>query len=89
MVQHFSQKYIEKQNATAQLALQTPIINYRDGFGCIGPSGQHVDNDSFLKYNSLLTHHGAKMTLPHSGFLTVPYMGSGCRSVNWYCGKCF
>lgn len=75
-------KYVKHQNKTAELALQTPIINYRDGFGCVGHRGKHIDSDSFLKYNSLLTHHGAKTTLPHSGFSTVPFMGSGCRSLS-------
>lgn len=82
MVKQFNHSQLSKQNATAQLALQTPIVNYRDGFGCIGPKGKHVDKDSFLKYNCLLTHHGAKSCLPHAGFLTVPYMGSGCRGMN-------
>ena len=82
MVLPLNHKLVEKHNATTQLALQTPIVNYRDGFGCVGPRGKHVDKDSYLKYNSLLTHHGAKITLPHSGFLTVPYMGNGCRSTS-------
>ena len=82
MVQQLNHKLVEKHRATTQLALQTPIVNYRDGFGCVGPRGQHVDKDSFLKYNSLLTHHGSRMTLPHSGFLTVPYMGCGQRALS-------
>ena len=82
MVHHFDKEAMKRHADATQLALQTPVVNYRDGFGCIGPQGKHVDKDSFLKYNSLLTHHGSKTSLPHSGFLTVPYMGSGCRAVS-------
>jgi hypothetical protein len=82
MVKQFNHKQLSKHNATAQLALQTPIVNYRDGFGCVGPRGKHIDKDSYLKYNSLMTQHGSKNNLPHSGFLTVPFMGSGCRRMN-------
>lgn len=74
--------YVEKHMATSQLALQTPIINYRDGFGCSGQNGKHIDKDSFLKYNSVQTSNGSKITLPQVGFLTVPFMGNGCPSVN-------
>ena len=81
MVKPFDHSFMKQHTATTQLALQTPIVNYRDGFGCVGPNGQHVDKDSFLKYNSLLTHHGSKTSLPQSGFLTVPFMGGGCRAI--------
>tara|TARA_Y100000389_G_scaffold148109_2_gene147152 strand:+ start:913 stop:1401 length:489 start_codon:yes stop_codon:yes gene_type:complete len=72
---------VAKHKKAHELALQTPLVNYRDGFGCVGRSGKHVDKDSYLKYNSLLTHHGNKITLPTVGFLTVPFMGSGCGKV--------
>ena len=55
MVHQFDNEAIKKHRDATQLALQTPVVNYRDGFGCIGPQGKHVDKDSFLKYNSLLT----------------------------------
>ena len=67
---------IYHQNA-AEIALQLPISNFKDGLGCVGPYGQFVDKDSFLKYNSLQTQNGSKINLPHVGFLTVPYMGRG------------
>ena len=51
MVNPFDHSFMQQHRATTQLALQTPIVNYRDGFGCVGPNGQHVDKDSFLKYN--------------------------------------
>ena len=66
MVNPFDHSFMQQHRATTQLALQTPIVNYRDGFGCVGPNGQHVDKDSFLKYNSLLTHHGSKTSLPQT-----------------------
>tara|TARA_X000000950_G_C13568805_1_gene518674 strand:- start:173 stop:643 length:471 start_codon:yes stop_codon:yes gene_type:complete len=69
------------QNA-AEIALQLPISNFKDGLGCVGPYGQFVDKDSFLKYNSLQTQNGSKITLPHVGFLTVPYMGAGQAGLN-------
>tara|TARA_Y100000389_G_scaffold203960_1_gene254282 strand:+ start:6780 stop:7277 length:498 start_codon:yes stop_codon:yes gene_type:complete len=77
MVKNFNHTFIEQHNETTQLALQTPIVNFRDGFGCTGQNGRHIDKDSFLKYNSLQTQTGEKRTLPHVGFLTVPYMGCG------------
>ena len=61
----------------AQTALQHPIANFKDGFGYVGPQGQFVDRDSFLRNGTVLTQNGSKTLLPNPGFLTVPYMGYG------------
>ena len=68
---------------TQELAIQTPIMSYRDGVGCAGPKGEKIDSDSFLKYNTMLTHFGGKNNLPHVGMLTVPYMGCGQGNINY------
>ena len=68
---------------TQELALQTPIMSYKDGVGCSDPNGNKIDSDSFLKYSSMLTHFGGKNHLPHVGMLTVPYMGCGVASVDY------
>ena len=68
---------IEQHKNATELALQIPIANFRDGYGFCGRDGVHVDKDSFLKYNSLQTQNGKKITLPQVGFLTVPFQGAG------------
>ena len=65
----------------AQTALQHPVPNFRDGYGCIGKKGLLVDKDSLLRNGTILTQTGGKMLLPNPGFLTVPYMGHGRNSV--------
>ena len=73
----------ETHKKTIELSIQTPIMSYRDGIGCAGPHGTKIDNDSFLKYNSMLTNYGGKTHLPHVGMLTVPYMGCGIPSTKY------
>lgn len=74
---------VNNHKKTTELAIQTPIMSYRDGIGCAGPHGNKIDSDSFMKYNSMLTHYGGKNHLPHVGMLTVPYMGCGRSSINY------
>jgi hypothetical protein len=64
-----------------QIALSKPSVQYRDTIGCkISTNNVDIDNDSFLRYNAMMTHHGEKITLPQTGFTTIPFMGSGCNT---------
>lgn len=76
-------KHLQNYEKINELAIQTPIMSYKDGIGCAGPKGTKIDNDSFLKYHSMMTHYGGKNHIPHIGILTVPFMGCGRSSINY------
>lgn len=70
-------KAIHAHTKTAELALQRPVVQFRDGFGYAGPNGCMIDRDSFMRNGTILTQTGGKQTLANTGYLTVPYMGHG------------
>lgn len=71
------------QNSTIETAIGTCPSSYnRDVRECMTRNYvSKIEDESILKYSMSNTRCGEKMRLPHTGFLTVPYMGGDRRSL--------
>jgi hypothetical protein len=63
-------------NKVINVATTQPGVNYKGGYQT-GEGGCNIDQNTYLKMDTILSHPKCKITLEQRPFITVPYLGRG------------
>lgn len=63
-------------NGAINMATTQPGVNFKGGYQT-GSGGCNIDQNTYLKMDTILSHPKCKISLEQRPFITVPYLGRG------------